>query len=63
MPLSKLGKKMKRILIREYGREKGLRIFYAMEHKHPEWRLKKKKGRGWFGESERHSKARKKAKK
>ena len=37
MPLNYKGKKMLNILVKEYGKRKGLDIFYAMEHKHPEW--------------------------
>jgi len=37
MPLTERGKKMLRILLREYGKKKGRSIFYAMEHKRPEW--------------------------
>jgi len=37
MPLSPKGKKMLNILIKEYGKKKARSIFYAMEHKHPEW--------------------------
>lgn len=44
MPLSKLGKKIKKVLIGEYGKKKGTRVFYSMEHKHPKW-MKKRKGR------------------
>lgn len=36
MPLSKKGKKMLNILIKEYGREKGRNIFYAFEKKRPD---------------------------
>lgn len=35
--LTKQGKKMKRILTKEYGHKKGLNIFFAMEHKNPQW--------------------------
>lgn len=37
MPLSVKGKKILNILIKEYGKSKGRNIFYAMEHKHPDW--------------------------
>lgn len=33
MPLGKLGKKIKRIFEKEYGKKKGDNIFYAWEHK------------------------------
>lgn len=42
MPLSKLGKKIKRVMIRHYGKKKGTQVFYAMEHSHPKW-LKKRR--------------------
>lgn len=35
--LTKKGKKMLNILIGQYGKKKGRNIFYAMEHKHPNW--------------------------
>ncbi len=44
MPLSIKGKHMLNTLILEYGKKKGRRIFYAMEHKRPDlttkWRNK-----------------------
>ena len=40
MPLSKKGKKMLNVLIKEYGKRKGRDIFYAMEHSHPDWTKK-----------------------
>lgn len=33
MPLTKKGKKIKRELVKEYGKEKGTSILYAMENK------------------------------
>lgn len=33
MPLTKKGKKLKGIFIKEYGKKKGTSIFYAWEHK------------------------------
>jgi hypothetical protein len=38
MPLTRQGKKLKRIFISEYGKKKGTRIFYALEHRHKNWR-------------------------
>jgi len=43
MPLSKIGRKMKRVLINEYGKKKGSRIFYSMEHSHPKWMKKRQR--------------------
>ncbi len=34
MPLTKKGKKLKKIFIGEYGSKKGTRVFYGYEHKH-----------------------------
>lgn len=34
MPLTKKGKKLKGIFIKEYGKKKGTSIFYAYENKH-----------------------------
>jgi len=42
MPLTELGKKMKRKLIKEYGKKKGTKVFYAMEHKKPRWTKKRR---------------------
>jgi len=36
MPLTKKGKKVLNIFIKEYGKEKGRRIFYGMETKRPD---------------------------
>jgi hypothetical protein len=33
MPLTKKGKKIKRAMTAEYGKEKGARIFYASQNK------------------------------
>lgn len=33
MPLSKTGRKVKRAFVKEYGRKRGNRYFYAYEHK------------------------------
>lgn len=44
MPLSKLGKKMKRTLIEEYGEKRGEKVFYAMLHEKPKWHKKWRKG-------------------
>lgn len=33
MPLTRGGRKMKRAMIKEYGKKKGTRIFYATENK------------------------------
>jgi hypothetical protein len=33
MPLTKKGKKIKAAMIKEYGKEKGTRVFYASENK------------------------------
>jgi hypothetical protein len=38
MPLSKVGRKVLGNMEREYGKEKGKRVFYAMEHTHKKWR-------------------------
>jgi hypothetical protein len=38
MPLTRGGRKMKRAMIKEYGKKKGIRVFYATENK--------RKGRG-----------------
>lgn len=35
MPLTKKGRRIKGSFIREYGRTRGTKIFYAWEHKHP----------------------------
>ena len=43
MPLSEEGKKVKRNMDKEYDKEKSDRIFYSMEHSHPEW----KKAQWW----------------
>ena len=41
MPLTAKGKLMLNTLIKEYkNKVKARRIFYAMEHKHPEWTSK-----------------------
>ena len=37
MPLTIKGKKALNLLIKEYGKAKGRKIFYAMEHKKPDW--------------------------
>lgn len=37
MPLTEKGKNALNILIKSYGKEKGRRIFYSMEHKKTEW--------------------------
>jgi hypothetical protein len=37
MPLTKKGLKMFNILIEEYGKAKARKIFYSMEHHHPDW--------------------------
>lgn len=42
MPLTKKAKKTKRAITKEYGKEKGESIFYAMENKK---KGKKKKGK------------------
>jgi len=34
LPLTKTGKKIKRKMVKRYGKKKGLRIFYATENKH-----------------------------
>lgn len=34
MPLTKKGKKVYKAMVKEYGREKGRRVFYAYERKH-----------------------------
>jgi len=39
MPLNKKGKKIRNAFIREYGKQRGINIFYAWEHTHP-WALK-----------------------
>jgi len=41
MPLSKSGRKMKGIFVKEYGRKKGTGVFYAYAHKHPKLKLEK----------------------
>jgi hypothetical protein len=38
MPLTRRGRKMKRAMVKTYGRKKGTRVFYATENK--------RKGRG-----------------
>ncbi len=38
MPLSKVGKKIRKNMEEEYGKKKGKSVFYAMEHTHPSWR-------------------------
>jgi len=42
MPLTKKGKKMLRIFKKEYGVNKGKRIFYAFANKHHSLKLHKK---------------------
>ena len=37
MPLTKKGEEVKSAFINEYGKKKGTSIFYAYEHKHPEF--------------------------
>lgn len=32
MPLSKHGKKMMNVMVKEYGKKKGKNVFYAMEN-------------------------------
>ena len=39
MPLTKKGKKLKRIFKKEYGKKKGEKIFYAYEKKHKDLKL------------------------
>ena len=43
MPLTKLGKMLEKKFEQQYGSERGKRVFYGYEHKHPEIRLIKKK--------------------
>ena len=40
MPLTKIGKAIKKNFEKEYGKVKGDRIFYAWEHKHKGVKLK-----------------------
>lgn len=42
MPLTKKGKKIKRAMVKEYGKKKGERIFYATENKGKIKGIKKK---------------------
>jgi hypothetical protein len=45
MPLTSKGKKLKSIFVKEYGKKRGISIFYSYENKHPLASLvKKKKG-------------------
>jgi tRNA A37 threonylcarbamoyladenosine dehydratase len=41
--LTKLGKMMRKKLIKEYGLKKGIQVFYSMEHKHKNWTKKSKR--------------------
>ena len=41
MPLTKQGRKLKGVFIKEYGKKKGTGIFYAWEHSH-KGRVKRK---------------------
>lgn len=35
MPLTKKGTKIKGMFLKEYGKKRGTKIFYAWEHRHP----------------------------
>ena len=37
MPLTKKGKEALNAFIKELGKVKGRRIFYSLEHTHPDW--------------------------
>lgn len=43
MPLTKKGQKIKRNMVKEYGKEKGERIFYSWENKNKQKGIKKGK--------------------
>jgi len=45
MPLTKKGKKVKAAMVKEYGKEKGEKVFYATENKGKIKGVTKKKGR------------------
>lgn len=39
MPLTKKGKKLKKVFEKEYGKKKGDKVFYAYENKHKEMKV------------------------
>jgi hypothetical protein len=41
IPLTLTGKKVLKNMEKEYGVMKGKQVFYASEHKHPEWAKKR----------------------
>lgn len=41
MPLSKAGKKLLKSFEKKYGHDKGVKIFYSWEHKHPDFKFLK----------------------
>lgn len=49
MPLSKIGKKVKRSMVKQYGKKRGAAIFYASENKRipgaSKWTKKSRKKR------------------
>ena len=42
MPLTEKGKKIKRAMVKQYGKEKGKKVFYASEYKGTIKGIKKK---------------------
>ena len=50
MPLTKAGRKVKRAMLKHYGKKRGARIFYASENKgipgSSKWAKKKRRKRG-----------------
>ena len=59
MPLTPTGKKILKKMQKKYGKSQGTRIFYAMEHSHPEWTVRGhyRKGGIWV---RRHKRRRRK---
>lgn len=51
MPLNKKGKKIMKAMMKEYGAEKGKKVFYASENKGTIKGVTKKKGREMDGMS------------
>lgn len=49
MPLTKVGRKVKRAMMKHYGKKTGARVFYASENKHiagsSKWAKKRRKKR------------------
>jgi len=45
MPLSHEGETVKKAMIKEYGKERGTKIFYMAEHNNPSWTVRKQHSR------------------